>query len=299
MHPALLIGCLGVMAATTVAAADDDEHGPRLNDRSIVREPVYESAPKYALLVFGPRGEDRIWIVEDGRTLYIDRDGNGDLTDDGPPIRPEDERRIGIGGSAASFDFHYPAEHIRSHGGSPHGDFKLRRWNYDGGEDQYGLSLTVNGTTPFYAGWNAFFATDRESAPVIHFALPLHPRPLRNKELIIGSNPGRFSVAFCRNGEGEGAVSRLSIEALDPSVTPTATIEWPVPPGAGPLTTTHSLNERCCYWEFYTTTFKVPAQAAEGMATVTVSLPLGTNVELSPDTFQMPVRLKASAAPAQ
>src|SRR5260370_28421990 len=59
-------------------------------DRSIGKEPVYKSkAPKYGLLVFGPEAKDRVWLVLDGDTLYVDRNGNGDLTDPGEKILAE------------------------------------------------------------------------------------------------------------------------------------------------------------------------------------------------------------------
>ena len=51
-------------------------------DRTIKREPAYQSqAPRYALLVFGPEARDRVWLVHDGDTLYVDRNGDGDLTE--------------------------------------------------------------------------------------------------------------------------------------------------------------------------------------------------------------------------
>jgi hypothetical protein len=56
-------------------------------DRTIRKEPVYKSkSPKYCLLVFGPEGAARVWLVLDGDTLYVDRNGNGDLTEDGERI---------------------------------------------------------------------------------------------------------------------------------------------------------------------------------------------------------------------
>jgi hypothetical protein len=50
-------------------------------DRSIGKEPAYKGKPKYCLLVFDRAGKERVWIVQDGDTLYVDRQGNGDLTD--------------------------------------------------------------------------------------------------------------------------------------------------------------------------------------------------------------------------
>jgi hypothetical protein len=55
-------------------------------DRTIVREPTYRSAVKYCLLVFGPEAKSRVWLVQDGGTLYVDRNGNGDLTEAGERV---------------------------------------------------------------------------------------------------------------------------------------------------------------------------------------------------------------------
>ena len=50
-------------------------------DRSIRKEPAYRTkSPKYCLLVFGLEAKTRVWLVLDEDTLYVDRDGDGDLT---------------------------------------------------------------------------------------------------------------------------------------------------------------------------------------------------------------------------
>ena len=77
-------------------------------DRTIVKQPAYQHSPRYCLLVFGPEAKHRVWLVFDGDVLYIDRNGNGDLTEENerltmPPVISSDsriyawERRIQIG----------------------------------------------------------------------------------------------------------------------------------------------------------------------------------------------------------
>jgi hypothetical protein len=57
-------------------------------DHRIAKEPVYETkTPKYCLLVFGPEAKHRVWLVLDGDTLYVDKNGNGDLTEEGERIK--------------------------------------------------------------------------------------------------------------------------------------------------------------------------------------------------------------------
>jgi hypothetical protein len=69
---------LANIAAVTAAAADLTKI-----DRTIAKEPVYQNQPKYCLLVFGPDAKTRVWLVIDGDVLYVDRNGNGDLTEQG------------------------------------------------------------------------------------------------------------------------------------------------------------------------------------------------------------------------
>jgi hypothetical protein len=55
-------------------------------DRTITKEPAYKAKPEYCLLVFGPEAKFRAWLVIDGDTLYVDRNGNGDLTEPGEKV---------------------------------------------------------------------------------------------------------------------------------------------------------------------------------------------------------------------
>jgi hypothetical protein len=55
-------------------------------DRTLKKEPAYQGKPKYCLLVFGPEAKHRVWLVLDGDTLYVDKNGNGDLTNEGKRV---------------------------------------------------------------------------------------------------------------------------------------------------------------------------------------------------------------------
>ncbi|HEY1860060.1 MAG TPA: hypothetical protein VGG61_06885, partial [Gemmataceae bacterium] len=57
-------------------------------ERTIAKEPAYQTkAPKYCLLAFGLDAKTRVWLVQDGDALYVDRNGNGDLTEDGKRVK--------------------------------------------------------------------------------------------------------------------------------------------------------------------------------------------------------------------
>jgi RNA polymerase sigma factor (sigma-70 family) len=85
-------------AAETAGKADKDKQPagrpPRAGaadlskvDRTFKKEPAYKAGPKYCLLAFGPGAKQRVWLVLDGDTLYVDRKGNGDLTEEGERVR--------------------------------------------------------------------------------------------------------------------------------------------------------------------------------------------------------------------
>ncbi|HEY7313597.1 MAG TPA: hypothetical protein VH643_29875 [Gemmataceae bacterium] len=56
-------------------------------DRMIRQEPKYEGKPRYCLLVFGPEAKTRVWLVRAGDRLYVDKNGNGDLTEPGEAVQ--------------------------------------------------------------------------------------------------------------------------------------------------------------------------------------------------------------------
>src|SRR5262249_4699298 len=59
-------------------------------ERRILKEPAYQTkTPRYCLLVVGPEAKKKIWLVQDGDVLYVDRNGNGDLTEDGERVALE------------------------------------------------------------------------------------------------------------------------------------------------------------------------------------------------------------------
>src|SRR6516162_5852375 len=76
---ALLVGAAALHAADLAKV-----------QRTIGREPKYESdSPRYCLMVFGPEAKERVWLVLDGKSLYVDRNANGDLTDEGERLGVE------------------------------------------------------------------------------------------------------------------------------------------------------------------------------------------------------------------
>src|SRR5438874_13701629 len=81
----LALGCLAAGQPAEAAAADLTKV-----ERAIRKEPEYKTkAPRYCLLVFGPKADYRVWLVLDGDTLHVDRNVNGDLTEAGESTGPQ------------------------------------------------------------------------------------------------------------------------------------------------------------------------------------------------------------------
>src|SRR5262245_44214074 len=77
----LAVSMLRLAACGSASAADLSKV-----DRTIAKEPKYAGKPSYCLLVFGAEAKHRVWLVQDGHTLYVDRNGNGDLTEAGDKV---------------------------------------------------------------------------------------------------------------------------------------------------------------------------------------------------------------------
>jgi hypothetical protein len=75
------LGCL-LLLGSLVHATDLSQI-----DRKITAIPKFGAEEQfYAILVLGPEATTRVWFIADGDNLYVDKNGNGDLTDDGEPV---------------------------------------------------------------------------------------------------------------------------------------------------------------------------------------------------------------------
>jgi hypothetical protein len=93
----LLLGALLIATVHGVALAGDEPFAVvdyTKISRTIAKEPAYVGEPLYALFVFGPAGQARMWAVLDRSkpglpyrdVLYLDLDADGDLTEPGEKL---------------------------------------------------------------------------------------------------------------------------------------------------------------------------------------------------------------------
>jgi hypothetical protein len=81
-----LLAVAALLAAPACRAADLAKV-----ERTIAREPAYQTkTPRYCLLVFGLEAKTRVWLVQDGDKLYVDRNADGDLTEAGECVAVKD-----------------------------------------------------------------------------------------------------------------------------------------------------------------------------------------------------------------
>lgn len=219
-----LISTLLVVGSTAVTAWGADL---TKIDRTIAKEPAYKAKPNYCLLVFGPEAKTRVWLVLDDDTLYVDRNGNGDLTEKGERFvlaldeydRKRGKRVWKVGDIAAS-------------------DAKVRYTDLqvsDIAEDAnsglglgHGISVNVpvgKDRVPQCAGGFLYprrdfrlqFAARPADAPIVHFGGPLRMILLQPQRLTAGMKVGVEYELKARVGTpGLGKDTAALINSDDP-----------------------------------------------------------------------------------
>jgi hypothetical protein len=194
-----LLSTVLAVATTTVTAGGADL---ATIDRTIVKEPAYKSKPAYCLLFFGPEARTRVWLVLDGDVLYVDRNGNGDLTEEGKRFvaAPEwwganrNKGRVWKVGDIAA-----PGAKVTCRRLCVGDIFEAPPWAAFG--PGLGITVTVpigGSDVPQSAGslvhyphrFRLHFAARPEDAPVVHFGGPLRIIVLQPERLTGGLKAG-------------------------------------------------------------------------------------------------------------
>lgn len=203
--------------------------------RKLIREPEYESDPQYCVLAFGANGEQTMWLVLDGFSIYADLNGNGDLSDDGEPLTPFNERTLSVDYQDGDY------EPINLASGK---ELLLGYFRSDQGPFKQTVKLISDGIVEQYAGWQPIFSPTAEEAKIFHFGGKFEPLALRKKQVQLSGTEQELNVAFAVNNPRGNARTLLSIEFVPQDVTPVLEIEWPTN-GSSPLRSQVKLTERC------------------------------------------------------
>jgi hypothetical protein len=201
-------------------------------DRTIAREPDYQTkTPRYCLVVFGAEAKARMWLVVDGKVLYVDRKGDGDLTGAGKRVElnPKNNNEFDIGPlSLAGGKYEYTEFKVRI---KDHGRIEmfLERKAALGHRKNYGKeSLTqMAGFTGISSrSWmdrdnieeyRFQFADRPKDAPIVHFDGPLTLKPVFGKQVLErGDERTRFPVMLGTPGLGKGTFTQINFWVGDP-----------------------------------------------------------------------------------
>jgi hypothetical protein len=227
----LLLGALLFWPAL-VSAADLSKV-----DRTIKKEPAYKGKPKYCLLVFGPEAQTKVWVVLDGTTLYVDRNGDGDLTEAGERFPNDGKDFKGFEVADRDGKGRYKVTSLGVHRSEKEGRvFLMANVEVVGKYRQY-CDLTPSGSPG--------------DAPVAHFGGPLR-LGLREinwspvQKLVRGDKPADLSVWVGTFDRANGCWVVVRSDYLPAGLSPVAEVEYPAArPGAKPVIERYELKERC------------------------------------------------------
>lgn len=255
-----------ILASTASAAVDLSKI-----ERKILREPEYRLKPKYCLLVFGPEAKTRVWLVQDGDTLYVDRNGNGDLTEMGEKVAAEkkegaddgtytfkvgDVRDGDLLHKETTVDVSKIIEYLATQDDSAKAllkrDPKARGYRVltqvempgrngtgiGGRIQQHASTLDVNGVLQF---------SDRPwEAPVLHFGGPWQVTLFGRHQLTIERESDVF-LGVGSLGIGPGSTTWIDYENVIPTDKyPTLDIVYPPNrPGSAPMREHYDMKGRC------------------------------------------------------
>jgi hypothetical protein len=240
---------VAVLACVAFSAADATAIDLAKIDRSIKKEPVYQSkSPKYCLLVIGPEAKTRIWLVLDGDVLYIDRNGNGDLTEKGERVEKQQK------GKLSQFQV---GDVLDADGKTKHSSIMVMR-EEEMGQTIISVAGMVGGRHMFMAGLDSHglleFADRPQDAPILHFGGPLQMGlnakfSASGKLELIRSDKGEELYAWVGTpglGKGTFAAIMHQVSGIPGDVHPVAEIEFPNKKANGPpLKAKVILKERC------------------------------------------------------
>jgi hypothetical protein len=230
---------LGLLAGGQTTAADLTKI-----PRTITTEPAYKTKPKYCLVVFGAGAKSRLWLVLDGDVLYVDKNGNGDLTETGKSLRYTKEKlnvsdpayplreyrkfslgdvvdggrtytRVEVGHTILKDKFEVKTEF---------GKEMARLRQKDTGLTRLGIHAIRNGKVRIQA--LAYAADSPEQAPIVHIDGPLTLKPYDVSGLIRGTKPFEFYAVVGTQGLGEDTFAILDYTEIPESAKPVVEIDF-------------------------------------------------------------------------
>jgi len=241
--------------------------------RAIAKEPSYQSAPHYCLMLLGTEPTTSVWLVLDGDVLYADLNGNGDLTE------PNDRLTLLKRGKSTRV---FKVDSIRDRSGRTHTDFFLGV-DPDG---EWQLQIDVDDSTR----QRAFIddpAKQLKKAPVVHFGGPLKMRLWKAEKLKLSRARPTKLGALIVTQYGDVDFTYVT-KGVPPFLHPIAEITFASKsPKDKSITVKVPLTKRDT--TLFYDEFRVPANAGVGKAKVVLSFPDWKQQKVATTTFEIPV----------
>lgn len=250
-------------------------------DRTIKKEPAYHTLPGYCLLVFGADASKRVWLVHDGKRVYVDFNGNGDLTEAGEWLR---------GSGRVSFSVPQIAE---ADGTTVHRYLHL--WAYEM-DQKFSISMRLHSGLEQSVGKRSRYPKPRfagtpQDAPIIHLNGPMTLVPDARSGFLPrqGREYHRSLRAWVGTpGLGPGTFATFDSEQLCEGGLRQVTVDFEFPGAAAddePIARQQSLPARESSDYIYCGPFEVPAAAGVGAAQVKLSVAPWKGREIEPAVF--------------
>ena len=274
-------------------------------DRTIGKEPAYKSKPKYCLVVFGPEAKTRVWLVLDGDILYMDRNGNGDLTEEGERLQGAKDKGLWPEDLISEARAFGPVDLARRAGLSRYRRFSVTHTiiKKDFPKELYPTHSQQLARNPNLTwvrvsgyvddkyrqeGW-ADWSDRPANAPILHFDGPLAPRMSVPWVLPRRQKPAYLSFGLATPGLGDGKPYTYVSAGTPPVPRKTLAIaEFEFPskrPGAAPI----KVKSLFTGDGYFGRRIRVPGEAGLGKGSVTISFPDSTAGQIVPATFDVTI----------
>lgn len=201
-------------------------------DRKIARTPKFRTAKQvYCLLALGPEAKSTVWLIIDGKRLYVDRNANGDLTEVGEQIE--------LGDDATDEGFREFAGGSIQAAGRTHTNLTVWMLSATSGF----VGLKIDGKLEQQAF--PTLTNSPQTAPVLHLGGPLSFQAV-DKQIVRGSKPFELQLQVGTPGQGEGSFAAVSHACVPEKLQPTGVIEFvSATEGAAPIRLPLELPGRC------------------------------------------------------
>lgn len=255
-------------------------------ERTIAKEPAYKGTPKYCLLVFGAEAKFKAWLVVDDEAVHVDRNGNGDLTENG-------KRAVWKNGFCKAGDLRF-GEGKASYPNltlEKRSNLRLKEiwWTIEV-DGKHRQRVRRDGQGPLA------FAERPQDAPIIHFDGPL---AMELVEYCSGETPvlvrsgelQSLEASIGTPGLGKGTFAYLIPPPNAKTQKPLAEIEFPHrDPKEKPIVVSFHMKlvEDSCL--SFTGPIRVPAHAAGAKAKVTLSFADWKEGAVAPRTCEVAVK---------